>query len=138
MEKGHIIVSQDTDAMTTPQEVHMTWAIAKKKPFFVGGRSLQLIDNNPSDRKLVGFSIDAAQDEVPKESNLILDGNYIVGHITSIAHSPSLNKIIGLAYAKADTEPGMQISIKLNSGTVIQSQVVEMPFYDPDNKRQEM
>lgn len=138
LEKGHIIVSQDTDAMTTPQEVRMTWAIAKKKPFFVGGRSLQLIDNHPSDRKLVGFIIEASQNESPKESNIILDGNNIVGHITSVAHSPSLNKIIGLAFAKADTEPGMQISIKLSSGMVIQAQVVEMPFYDPENKRQEM
>jgi sarcosine oxidase subunit alpha len=138
LEKGHIIVSQDTDAMTTPQEVHMTWAIAKKKPFFVGGRSLQLLDNHPSDRKLIGFAIDTEQNEIPKESNIILDGNNIVGHITSIAHSPSLNKIIGLAYAKAGTEPGMQINIKLSSGAVTQAQVVEMPFYDPDNKRQEM
>ena len=138
LEKGHIIVSQDTDAMTTPQEVHMTWAIAKKKPFFVGGRSLQLIDNHPSERKLVGFEINAEQDELPIESNIILDGNNIVGHITSVAHSPSLNKIIGLAYAKTDTEPGMHINIKLSSGTTIQAPVVDMPFYDPQNKRQEM
>lgn len=138
LEKGHIIVSQDTDAMTTPQEVHMTWAIAKKKPFFVGGRSLQLIDNHPSDRKLVGFAINAEQDEIPIESNVILEGNNIVGHITSAAHSPTLNKIIGLAYAKADTEPGMHINIKLSSGTTIQAPVVETPFYDSDNKRQEM
>jgi sarcosine oxidase subunit alpha len=138
LEKGHIIVSQDTDAMTTPQEVHMTWAIAKKKPFFVGGRSLRLIDNHPSDRKLVGFTMNAEQDEMPIESNIILDENNIVGHITSVAHSPSLNKIIGLAYAKANTEPGMHINIKLSSGTTIQAPVVEVPFYDPDNKRQEM
>ena len=138
LEKGHIIVSQDTDAMTTPQEVHMTWAIAKKKPFFVGGRSLQLIDNYPSNRKLVGFSKDIVKNEPLKESNIVLDGDKIVGHITSVAHSPSLNKTIGLAYAKADTEPGMHINIKLTSGTVVQAQVVEMPFYDPKNKRQDM
>ena len=42
LEKGHIIIGQDTDAMTTPDEVGMTWAIAKNKPFFVGGRSIEL------------------------------------------------------------------------------------------------
>ncbi len=138
LEKGHIIVGQDTDAMTTPQEVHMTWAIAKQKPFFVGGRSLQLIDNHPSDRKLVGFSIDATQAAIPKESNIVLDGNNIVGHITSVAYSPTLNKIIGLAYARSTIESGMQISIKLTSGSIIKASVVDVPFYDPDNTRQEL
>ena len=138
LEKGHIIVSQDTDAMTTPQEAQMAWAIAKKKPFFVGGRSLQVLDNNPSKRKLVGFEISQPQKETVKESNLILDGNTIVGHITSVAASPSLNKIVGMGYAGIHADPGSQISIKLTSGKIITAQVVTMPFYDPENKRQEM
>ncbi len=138
LEKGHIIVGQDTDAMTTPQEVQMTWAIANKKPFFVGGRSLQLIDNHPSERKLVGFSIEQSTGETPKESNLILDNEKIVGHITSVGYSPILKKTIGLAFAKANTEPGMQITIKLTSGSIITADVVEIPFYDSENKRQEM
>ncbi len=138
LEKGHIIVSQDTDAMTTPQEVQMTWAIAKKKPFFVGGRSLQLIDKHPYDRKLVGFTIEQIRNKIPKESNLILNGEKIVGHITSVAYSPTLNKIIGLAYAEANTELGMSIDIKLSCGTITTAYVVEIPFYDPKNKRQEI
>ena len=39
LEKGHLIVGQDTDAMATPAEAGMGWAIARRKPFFVGGRS---------------------------------------------------------------------------------------------------
>src|SRR6202008_1407073 len=39
LEKGHIIVSQDTDGLTNPLEADMPWALAKTKPFFVGGRS---------------------------------------------------------------------------------------------------
>src|SRR5699024_9750061 len=38
LEKGHLIVGQDTDGLTFPQEVNMSWAIAKKKPFYVGKR----------------------------------------------------------------------------------------------------
>jgi len=34
LEKGHVIIGQDTDAMSNPMEVQMGWAIAKKKPFF--------------------------------------------------------------------------------------------------------
>ena len=138
LEKGHLIVGQDTDAMTTPHEARMTWAVAERKPFFVGGRSLQAARRYPSNRKLVGFSVEPEQDEVPGESNLILDGDSIAGHITSVGYSPTLNKIIGMGYARADTEPGMLIQIKLKSGCRQSVQVVEMPFYDPENKRQEM
>ena len=138
LEKGHLIVGQDTDAMTTPEEACMAWAIAGKKPFFVGKRSLQLIEGHPSNRRLVGFSTEAAQLEAPEESNLILDGNAIAGHVTSVGHSPTLNKIVGMAYARAGTEPGMPIHIKLKNGNIHTAQVVEMPFYDPEGKRQEM
>ena len=138
LEKGHLIVGQDTDAMTTPHEARMTWAVAERKPFFVGGRSLQAARRYPSNRKLVGFSVEPGQDEVPGESSLILDGDSIAGHITSVGYSPTLNKIIGMGYARADTEPGMLIQIKLKSGCKQFVQVVEMPFYDPENKRQEM
>src|SRR5262249_35822383 len=37
LEKGHIIVGQDTDGLSTPDEAGMEWAVAKK-PFFVGKR----------------------------------------------------------------------------------------------------
>jgi sarcosine oxidase subunit alpha len=138
LEKGHIIVGQDTDAMTTPQEAQMTWAIARKKPFFVGGRSLDIREKHPSKRKLVGFTLDDPNIPMPEESNLVLSEDRIVGHITSVARSPVLNKIVGMAYAQADTEPGNKISIKLTDGRIVNADVVSMPFYDPDNKRQEM
>lgn len=138
LEKGHIIVSQDTDAMTTPAEAQMAWAIAAKKPFFVGGRSLKIKDKYPSKRALVGFTIDAADIPVPEESNLVLVGDKIVGHITSVVRSATLGKIIGMAYAAAGTEPGSLIDIKLTDGRVVKADVVKMPFYDPHGQRQEM
>ena len=139
LEKGHIIVSQDTDAMSYPHEVGMEWAIAGKKPFFVGGRSIQLRERNPSRRKLVGFTL-AGGGEMPGESNLILrDGDKIAGFVTSVAHSPTLEKTIGLAYAHVDdAKVGNRIDIKLDSGRVIQAEVAHHPFYDPENQRQEM
>ena len=42
LEKGHIIVGQDTDGLTHPAEAGMEWALAKKKPFFVGKRSIEM------------------------------------------------------------------------------------------------
>ena len=138
LEKGHIIVGQDTDAMTTPEEADMTWAIAKRKPFFVGKRSIELRDRHLSKRKLVGFTLDA-DTTLPEESNLVLRGGEIAGFVTSVARSAALSRIIGLAYtAREDSEPGAAIRIRLSGGEVVQGRVVAPQFYDPENKRQEM
>ena len=48
LEKGHIIVGQDTDGLTTPAEADMEWAVRRSKPFFVGGRALDVHDGTPS------------------------------------------------------------------------------------------
>jgi sarcosine oxidase subunit alpha len=139
LEKGHIIIGQDTDAMTFPHEVDMAWAIAKKKPFFVGGRSIELRLRQPMKRKLVGFAIDDPALPMPDESNVVLRGQEIVGFVTSVVRSPALDKVIGLAYAHADdAELGSTIRIKVDSGQVVAATVASPHFYDPDNTRQEM
>lgn len=139
LEKGHIIIGQDTDAMSHPHEVDMAWAIAKKKPFFVGGRSIELRLRQPVTRKLVGFAIDGRMREMPGESNLILRDGTVAGFITSVVRSPFLEKVIGLAYVHPDdAEVGKRLEIKLDSGRKLGAHVVPLPFYDPDNQRQEM
>ena len=137
LEKGHIIIGQDTDAMTTPDEVAMTWAIAKAKPFFVGRRSIELRRRHALRRRLVGFTLDASV--LPEESNLVLRRGEMVGFVTSVARSPVLERVIGLAYTAADqAEAGAAIHIKLTSGRMVEATVVSPHFYDPDNQRQEM
>ena len=147
LEKGHIIIGQDTDAMTFPHEVDMAWAIAKKKPFFVGGRSIEQRLRQPMKRKLVGFTIEDLGEDAggsmgvpgPDESNVVLRGGEVVGFVTSVTRSPALGKVIGLAYVHPDdAELGTTIRIKLDSGQVVEATVASPHFYDPDNARQEM
>ena len=139
LEKGHIIVSQDTDAMTTPEEAHMTWAISRRKPFFVGKRSLEVRDRYLSKRKLVGFVIDDPFAPLPQESNLVVHNGEITGFVTSVVRSANLGRIIGLTYTARDAaEPGNAVPIRLDDGRSVAAEVVDLPFYDPDNRRQEM
>ncbi len=139
LEKGHIIIGQDTDGLTTPHEADMAWAIAKAKPFFVGKRSIEIMaQNRPLERKLVGFTLPAGA-PVPFECNLVIRGHDIVGRVTSAAHSPVLGRTIGLAYVHPDdAAPGSSFHIKLDSGRFVTGTVVPLPFYDPDGKRQEI
>ncbi len=69
----------------------------------------------------------------------MLRGDDIVGQVTSVGRSPVLAKIIGLAFTSADqAEPGDPIHIKLTDGDVARGRVATLPFYDPENKRQEL
>jgi sarcosine oxidase subunit alpha len=139
LEKGHIIVSQDTDGLTNIWEADMAWAIAKAKPFFVGGRSNAIMGKMPLIRKLVGFTLDDPELPCPEECHLVIRNGDIAGRVTSAVRSPSLGKVVGLAYVHPDdAQPESRISIKIDGGRMIEGRVVPIPFYDPDNKRQEM
>ncbi|MFT6032304.1 MAG: sarcosine oxidase subunit alpha [Arenicella sp.] len=144
LEKGHIIIGQDTDAMSNPMEVQMSWAIARKKPFFVGARTIRELEKIPQQRVLVGFSISASDgampDQImPKESHLVLEGEQMTGRVTSCNYSPTLKKIIGLAYVPLNkAPPNSVVEIKCDQGIRVSATVVRLPFYDPDNQQQEL
>jgi sarcosine oxidase subunit alpha len=137
LEKGHVIISQDTDGMTHPAEIDMQWAIGRKKPFFVGKRSIEILEAQPLKRKLVGFTLPKGSPQ-PLEGHLVLDGPDISGNVTSCEYSQTLGQIIGLAYAGAhQATPGMHIPIRVEDGVMVNAKVVQLPFHDPDNLRQE-
>ena len=137
LEKGHVIVGQDTDAMTTPAELQMSWAVGKKKPFFVGQRSLQILNERPDGRVLAGFMIGDTAAPMPKECHLVFANGEPVGRVTSSAFSPALDCVIGLAYLPAaDSAPGAQFTIHCDGGQQVQARVAALPFYDPAGERQ--
>ena len=56
-EKGYIIVGQETDGTVTPDDAGLSWAIGRKKPDFVGKRSLERATmKNPGRKQLVGLA----------------------------------------------------------------------------------
>ena len=138
LEKGHIIVSQDTDGMSHPGELSLAWAVSRKKPFFVGGRSVAIVMAQHQTRQLVGFTL-PRDVKKPKEGHLVLSGETITGNVTSCEYSPTLKKIIGMAFVGVEqSTPGSLISVRVGGGEVLQAKVTELPFYDPDAQRQAM
>ena len=139
LEKGHIIVGQDTDGLTHPAEAGMEWALAKKKSFYVGKRSIDMQMTKGTTRKLVGFAVSGTDAPTPKDCHLIIRDGEIVGRITSVVQSPTLGKVIGLAFVPpAMSEVGTKFQIRVDGGLMADAQVVATPFYDPENKRQEL
>lgn len=138
LEKGHIIISQDTDGMSHPGELSLSWALNYKKPFFVGRRSVDILMAQPQTRKSVGFKLPQNTTK-PEEGHLVLDGDNISGNITSCEYSPTVDAIIGLAYVGINqSDVGTHFPIRVDKGEVVQAEVVELPFYDAANQRQEM
>lgn len=138
LEKGHIIISQDTDGLTTPGEAALDWAVKMDKPFFVGQRSLQIIAGKPRRQQLVGFMLAAGHTaETPKECHLVIEDGDIAGRVTSVAWSPALQRFIGLAYVRPEmAEDNRKFQIRLTGGALVTARVAKTPFYDPENLRQ--
>ncbi|TNF09833.1 MAG: aminomethyltransferase, partial [Pseudomonadales bacterium] len=138
LEKGHVIIGQDTDGMTSPAEIDMHWAIARSKPFFVGKRAVEILEAQAPIRKLVGFTLPRGSSQ-PLEGHLVLKGADISGNVTSCEYSQTLGQIIGLAYcAPEQATPGQLLPIRVEGGEMVQATVVQLPFYDPENQRQEL
>jgi sarcosine oxidase subunit alpha len=138
LEKGHLIVGQDTDGLTTPFEVGMDWAVKLAKPFFVGKRSLEAIRKRPLRQKLVGFRLpESHAGDTPKECHLIIEGGEIAGRVTSVAWSPNVGLWIGLAFVRPDmTEVGRPLQIRLSDKRIVAAEVCATPFFDPKDERQ--
>jgi sarcosine oxidase subunit alpha len=137
LEKGHIIIGQDTDALTHPHEVDMGWALGRDKPYFNGARGIDIQMKGGLKRRLAGFVLPADTKVLPQESQLVLRDGDIVGRVTSIVRSPTLGHPVGMAFVQPDqAEPGARISIKGPRGITIDAEIVELPFYDPGNRRQ--
>ena len=136
LEKGHFIVGQDTDGLTDPFEANASWAVNMQKPFFVGQRSLRILQARGPRQTLVGIELlDPAR--LPKECHLVIDKGAIAGRITSVAHSRTLNKSIGLAMLAPDLARRRDaIEIRGEQGEMLTARIAATPFYDPKNARQ--
>lgn len=139
LEKGHVIVSQDSDGLTTPFELGMDWTLKMDKPFFVGQRSLLIQKTQPQRQLLVGFEIAASSGESVNECHLAFEGDEIVGRVTSVAYSPTLERFIGLAMLRPDlAKRGGGFRIRVTGGSLVEALIVPTPFYDPKNGRQKL
>jgi sarcosine oxidase subunit alpha len=141
LEKGHLIVSQDTDAVTDPFAAGMAWAVKLDKPDFLGKRSLTRVAAEGSPQKLVGFKVvrpGLVPDEGlsivrPRPENGRLDH---IGYITSCKYSPTLGETIGLCWLPASlAQAGTAFTIRLENGALEEARVHHGAFYDPQGER---
>lgn len=138
LEKGHLIISHDTDALTNPYEAGLGWTVKDDKDFFVGRRTLQIIKRREQKRILVGIRWpDGYTGPLPQECHLIIHDGRIVGRVTSIAERSLCGYPLGMAFIEpAMAEPGTTLTIRVDGGVTTTATVTALPHYDPKNERQ--
>jgi sarcosine oxidase, subunit alpha len=125
LEKGHVIVGQDTDSESNLQSARMGWTIKDEKPDFVGKLAVPYLETR---EKLVGFTASV----LPPEGAQIVSDGRITGRVTSARLSERVGGIIGLAWVQPESgEEGSAISIRVD-GAVHPATVTLAPFYDPE------
>ena len=96
LEKGHIIVGQDSDYDSTPRRLDHEWLVKQDKPEpFIGKHALTRTGKIPLDKQLVGFELDG---ERPLEGAVLYHGDAYVGYVTSSGYSYALGKSVMLGW----------------------------------------
>ncbi len=140
LEKAHIIVGQDTDALSDPISADMAWTVKLDKDDFLGQRSLIAVSEAGPKQRLVGFRPEDPR-FVPEEGLQIVrdrpgQKQEIVGWVTSSRFSLTLGYSIGLCWLDVEiaAEPGTPFTIR-REGRLHRAAVHHGPFYDVSGER---
>ena len=133
LEKGPIIVGQDTDSESNALEARMPWIVKFDKDDFVGKWSLEQVQARGLRDRLVGFEM--ANGVVPPEGGQIVVDGRPAGRVTSARFSEQVGKAIGLAWVPGElAEDGAELRMKVDGGYE-RAHVRLAPFYDAEGKR---
>jgi sarcosine oxidase subunit alpha len=133
LEKRHVIVGVDTDALTNPFEAGMGWVVKFDKEDFIGRAALQRMEAQERKQALVGFVM--TDDALPEDGAAILIGGKLAGRVTSARYSPVNGKAIGLAWTPVSVaREGAEIHVRV-PGRLARARVTQELFYDPEGAR---
>ena len=136
LEKGHVIIGQDTDGLTQALSLGLKKFVKFGKSDFVGKPELTWQAERGDYPRLIGlWPTDPSV--VPPEASQIVRGTTIVGRITSSRMSPTLQRSICMALVSEDlSHPGISLTVRLPDGRYVPAQVAERRIhFDPQGTR---
>jgi len=136
LEKGHVIVGQDTDGLTQALTLGLGKFVKLTKPDFVGKPELKWQSERSDYSRLVGLWPDDPV-LVPPEASLIVSGDRILGRITSSRMSPTLHRSICIAMVSEDSSrAGTSVTVRLPDGRHVAAVVTQRRVhFDPKGAR---
>ena len=140
-EKGYIIIGQETDGTVSPIDLGLGWAIAKKKPDFIGKRSLARPDMTRPDRKqLVGLIPTDRATRLKEGAQIACEPmqktpHPMLGHISSAYWSETLKSPFALALVKSGQQrEGEEVYAHFDD-RIVACRVTKPVFYDPSGEK---
>ena len=129
IEAGILDSGSDFDTKMTPFEAGLERFVDLEKEGFIGREALLAV---PRRKLLFGLR---APEITPAAGDLILDGNKLVGRVTTGAYSPYLAAGIGYARFKAAGNwPGQTLTLHSKKSDRAACEVIELPFYDHEKR----
>ena len=134
LEKGHVIVSQDTDSESNLLEAAMPWIVKNDKEFeWVGKWATQQVADRGLRWMLVGF--ESPSGAMPVEGGQVIVDGVSAGRVTSVRHSAVLGRVIGLAIVPHELAvEGARFVVQVD-GRPVAMRVHLGPFFDPAGER---
>ncbi|MBA2642916.1 MAG: (2Fe-2S)-binding protein, partial [Actinobacteria bacterium] len=133
LEKGHIIVGQDTDSESNLLSAGMPWLPKLDKEDFVGKWALEHVQGREERERLVGFRME--ENVVPAEGAQVVIEGMPVGRVTSARRSEQVGAVIGLAWLPPErTEVGTRFEIRIDR-RLRGARVAHGAFFDPAGER---
>jgi len=139
-EKGYILLGQEADGTATPEDLGLGWAIGRRKPDFIGKRSLARPEMRRSHRlQLVGLRPHDGR-TVPDEGAQLLGAadatGPALGYVTSAYASATLGHPVALGLlAGGRGRHGETVFATRLDAAPLALVVVPPVFHDPDGRR---
>ncbi len=137
LEKGHIIVGQDTDGLTQAFSAGLDWLVKLDKEDFAGKPELVFEHEQGAASKLVGLQPLDPEVAPAEGSQIVTDAGSIVGRITSSRMSPTLGRSVCLGFVIDELAPaGSLVTVRLPDGDSIPAAVMpQLAHFDPEGAR---
>jgi sarcosine oxidase subunit alpha len=133
LEKGHVIVGQDTDSESNLLSAGMSWLPKLDKDDFVGKWAVELAQERDERERLVAFTME--EDVVPAEGAQVVVEGLPAGRVTSARRSEQVGAVIGLAWLTPDrAEAGTRFEIRVDR-RLLGARVTQGAFYDSAGER---
>ncbi len=134
LEKGYCTLGGELSSERTPLEAGLERFVNFDKGNFLGRQALIEQKDKGIAEQLVLMTVDADDaDAIGDEP--VFHENEIVGRVTSGGYGHTVQKSLAMAYVKSNlSKPGTRFEV-LILGERYSAEVVQKPYYDPENER---
>jgi aminomethyltransferase len=126
MEAAMPLYGHELSEQMDPISAGLSWAVDLTKEF-IGAKALREVAGSGPKQKLVGLEIEGRR--IARQDAVVRHNGQSVGRVTSGTLSPTLERVIALAYVDAAlADPGTALDVDLGGATV-PAKIVKLPFY---------